>query len=217
MEKVVDTGASAAIHWEIPLRASAAALLALLSASATHAQEASPPPDALLVAEARTQQQPMRLKVESSALPRLDAQDSGFQAPRLDLSVVPENARGTGLGPVLGVRTMPTHVPPGSPGLAAARSGVDLGLRFSHRFENQNQIDVTAWRRMNGPDDAYTLIQMREPVYGARVEMKMNIKPAKFSAFGIDRGLLGFQLESGARISIKRKDGRPMVYYRTAF
>ena len=27
----------------------------------------------------------------------------------------------------------------------------------------------------------------------------------------------GFQLESGARISIKRKDGRPMVYYRTSF
>ncbi|RYF13469.1 MAG: hypothetical protein EOO30_21190, partial [Comamonadaceae bacterium] len=205
MEKVVHTGAIAASRWETPLRASAAALLTLLSASAAHAQEASPPPEALLVLEARPQQPPMRLKVESSALPRLDAQDSGFQAPRLDLSVVPENARGTGFGPVLGVRTMPTQVAPGSPGLAAARSGVDLGLRFSHRFQNDNQIDVTAWRRMNGPDDAYSLIQMREPVYGARVEMKMNIKPAKFNAFGIDRGLLGFQLESGARISIKRK------------
>ena len=31
-----------------------------------------------------------------------------------------------------------------------------------------------------------------------------------------DRGI-GFQLQSGARISIKRKDGRPMVYYRTSF
>lgn len=207
MENVVDTGASAASRWDNPLRTSAAALLSIFAATAC-AQEAGAPPDA---------QPPLRLKVESSALPRLDAHDSGFRAPRLDLSVVPENARGTGLGPVLGVRTMPTHVPTGGPGLAAARSGVDVGLRFSHRFDNQNQIDVTAWRRMNGPDDAYTLIQMREPMYGARVEMKMNIKPAKFNAFGIDRGLLGFQLESGARISIKRKDGRPMVYYRTAF
>jgi hypothetical protein len=30
-------------------------------------------------------------------------------------------------------------------------------------------------------------------------------------------GFHGFQLESGAKISVKRKDGRPMVYYRTAF
>lgn len=216
MKKVANTGAGAASSSGTPLRASAAALLSILAATAC-AQESAVPPDAVVLAEARTDVQPLRLQVESSALPRLDAQDSGFQAPRLDLSVIPENARGTGVGPVLGVRTMPTQVPPGSLGLAAARPGVDLGLRFSHRFENQSQIDVTAWRRMTGPDDAYSLIQAREPLYGARVEMKMNIKPAKFSAFGIDKGLLGFQLESGARISIKRKDGRPMVYYRTAF
>lgn len=216
MKKVASTGAVATSSWEMPLRAPAAVLLSIFAATAC-AQEAGAPPEAIVLAEARPDHPPLRLKVESSALPRLDAQDSGFQAPRLDLSVVPENARGTGLGPVLGVRTMATQVPPGGPGLAAARSGVDLGLRFSHRFQNQNQIDVTAWRRVAGPDDAYTLIQMREPVYGARVEMKMNIKPAKFNAFGIDKGLLGFQLESGARISIKRKDGRPMVYYRTAF
>jgi hypothetical protein len=33
----------------------------------------------------------------------------------------------------------------------------------------------------------------------------------------MDRGFIGMQLEGGARITIKRKDGRPMVYYRSAF
>lgn len=214
MEKVANTGAQAEGGWDM-LRVFAAALCAVFATAPAAAQQAAPPPEPLLLAEARPEQQPVRLQLEASTLPRLDAQDAGFQAPRLDLSVVPENANGTGVGPVLGVRTTPTQSPPGSPALAAPRSGIDVGLRFSHRFQNENRIDVTAWRRMNAPDDAYTLIQMREPVYGARVEMKL--KPAKFSALGFDRGLLGFQLESGARISIKRKDGRPMVYYRTSF
>src|SRR5690606_31809586 len=145
---------------------------------------------------------------------RLDAQDAGFQAPRVDLSLFP-GRRAAGMGVVLGVSEAAAPQSPAGLALAATRPGVDLGLRFSHRFQNQARIDVTAWRRMNAPEDAYSLIQLREPVYGARVEMK--IRPAKFSAFGFDRGLLGFQLESGARISIKRKDGRPMLYYRTSF
>jgi hypothetical protein len=68
---------------------------------------------------------------------------------------------------------------------------------------------------MTAADDDYSLAQMREPVYGARVEM--NLAAARKSGFALDRGFLGFQLESGARISVKRKDGRPMIYYRSAF
>ena len=217
MEKVANTGAHAEGGRGI-LRASAAPLWLVPAAAPAGAQPSGPPPDTPLLAQAMPptgpEQQPLRLQVETSAVPRLDAQDTGFQAPRVDLSLLSGNAQGTRLGPVLGVRTTASPTP-GSPSLAAPRSSVDVGLRFSHLFENEHQIDVTAWRRMGAPEDAYTLIQMREPMYGARVEMK--IKPAKFKAFGFDRGLLGFQLESGARISIKRKDGRPMVYYRTSF
>lgn len=213
MEKVAQAGADAANRWNKTLRPWAAGLAAL-ACHAGWAQDAGPPAVEVVVAEARPEQQALRLQVEASALPRFDGYDAGFQAPRVDLAFLPENARRTGFGPVLGVSTPEGRQPPGM-GLAPARGGVDLGLRFSHRFQNESRIDITAWRRMTGPDDAYSLIQMREqPVYGARVEMK--IAPAKFR-FGLDRAMLGFQLQSGARISIKRKDGRPMVYYRTSF
>jgi hypothetical protein len=37
------------------------------------------------------------------------------------------------------------------------------------------------------------------------------------AGFSLDHGFIGLQLESGARISVKRKDGHPMIYYRTTF
>lgn len=214
MEKVANNGTEAASHWNNKALRPCAAALAALACHAGWAQDADPPFREVVVAEARPGQQPLRLQVETSELPRFDGYDTGFQSPRVDLAFVPENARRTGIGPVLGVSSPDTQATPGL-GLASTRGGIDLGLRFSHRFQNESRIDITAWRRMTGPDDAYSLIQMREqPLYGARVEMK--IAPAKFR-FGLDRGLLGFQLQGGARISVKRKDGRPMVYYRTSF
>src|SRR5690606_33538551 len=119
---------------------------------AAWAQDAGPPPAEIVVAEARTEQPALRLQVQASALPRFDGYDGGFQAPRVDLSLLPENARRTGFGPVLGVSTPEGQPLPGL-GLSSARSDVDLGLRFSHRFRNDSRIDVTAWRRMTGPDD----------------------------------------------------------------
>jgi len=35
--------------------------------------------------------------------------------------------------------------------------------------------------------------------------------------FVANRGFVGFQLESGARVTIRRKSGGPMLYYRNAF
>jgi hypothetical protein len=32
-----------------------------------------------------------------------------------------------------------------------------------------------------------------------------------------DRGFIGFQLESGARVTLRRSGGKPMIYYRTRF
>lgn len=166
----------------------------------------------VLVAEARVEPPPLRMQVQTSALPRLDAQDAGFQAPRVDVSLMSPSAGGSALGPVLGV----SGVGPSLQGQGLqARTGVDVGLRFTQRLQSQHQIDVTAWRRLNNPDDAYTLIQMRQPVYGARVEL--NLKPVRKSGLALDRGFVGFQMEGGGRITIKRKDGRPMVYYRTSF
>jgi hypothetical protein len=111
--------------------------------------------------------------------------------------------------------TSPSRVTLLPAGYAAIRPSVDLGLTWRHTLHRQQQIDVTAWRRMPTEQDAYTLVQMREPVYGARVEMKLS--SARKAGFNVERGFIGMQLESGAKISVKRKDGRPMVYYRTAF
>jgi hypothetical protein len=150
----------------------------------------------------------VRVEVQASSLPRFDAQDAGFQAPRVDLSITPFDRHGNGLGAVFGLTS-----PSAGPGLQP-RTGVDVGLRWSQLLQSQ-RVDITAWRRMNSADDAYTQILMREPVYGARVEM--NLAGGQHSGLAMDLGFVGFQMESGARITIKRKDGRPMVYYRTAF
>lgn len=180
----------------------AAIALAALCGGA-QAQDASS-----LAAAAAHPGQGLRVQVQASSLPRFDAQDSGFQGPRVDLSITPYDREGNGLGAVLGLANLSA-----GPGLQP-RLGVDVGLRWSHMLQSQ-RVDITAWRRMNVPDDAYTQVIMREPMYGARVEM--NLSPARHAGLAMDLGFIGFQMESGARITIKRKDGRPMVYYRTSF
>jgi hypothetical protein len=198
-----------ASRWEISPARWNAALLVLFVTCPAWAQDATQAPADVLRAQARTEP-PLRVEVQASALPRFEAQDGGFQAPRVDVSLFPANSGG--VGAVFGMSGFAFKQPVPA-GLVPARPSVDLGVRFTHKLQSLNQIDVTAWRRMSTPDDAYTLIQVREPVYGARVEM--NIKPSSIIAF--DRGFVGLQLEGGARISIKRKNGGPMLYYRTAF
>ena len=115
------------------------------------------------------------------------------------------------VGPVFGISSVGGS-PVGVVGLQPQRTALDVGVRWTRKFHEHWQVDVTAWRRM-GSEDAYTLAQAQEPVYGARVEMKL--KPA--SPLSLEGGLVGMQLESGARISIRRKNGGPMIYYRTSF
>ena len=165
--------------------------------------------DRVVRAEARADQG-FRVEINSSTLPRLDAQDSGFQAPRVDLAMSPQNR---GLGVVVGM----SNLGPRSaiqPNSFASQRSMDLGLRWRETVYSK-QVDVTAWRRMTNDDDAYSLIQQRQPVYGARVEMRLG--DGNKSALNAVGGFLGFQLESGAKIAVKRKDGRPMIYYRTSF
>jgi hypothetical protein len=208
MEKSAATGAFAGRRWEIPLGRCAAVVLAVVASPSLWAQEAV---RSAMLDEVR-KENPVRIEVTTSTLPRVESLD-GFQAPRVDLAFLPGKA--TMLGPVVGMSMPRTGAP--AFGLNAPRSSstVDFGLRLSHKMDNQQQVDVTAWRRMNTEDDAYTQVQLRQPVYGARVEM--NLATAKRSGFAAERGFIGLQLESGARITLKRKDGRPMVYYRTAF
>jgi hypothetical protein len=211
MEKAA-AGAGAGARWnKLPGRCSALALVAGTAAAPVVAQVQAPASADWLIAQVGPDQQPLRVQVRTSALPRIEAQDSGFQAPRVDVSISP--ADGHGLSPVLGFSSAAPAPTPA--GLQPQRPSLDVGLRWSHPLRSQ-QIDVMAWRRMNAPDDdAYTLAQARQPTYGARVEL--NLSPVRKSGLALDRGFVGMQLEGGARITIKRKDGRPMVYYRSAF
>jgi hypothetical protein len=208
MEKVAVTGHSAGSRWQKPLAPCAAFVLVALAIACGSVQAQQQKTADAVVANARAEQS-VRVQVQTSALPRLEAQDSGFQAPRIDLSLFPTAS--SNLGAVVGVSGFSNRSP--LLGLQPARTSVDFGLRWSQRVQS-SQIDITAWRRMSSDEDAYTLAQSREPVYGARVEL--NLSPSK-GPLSLDGGFIGMQLESGARISIKRKDGGPMLYYRTSF
>jgi hypothetical protein len=99
------------------------------------------------------------------------------------------------------------------PGLAP-RGSVDVGVQWSQPIGDR-QIDFGAWRRVTPPPrDALSLIQQQEStVYGARVEMKL--APASKKLFA-DR-FIGLQLDSGARIGLKKSNGNPTIYYRNQF
>jgi hypothetical protein len=212
MEKVAkfvtDTAGAPKLHI-----GACAALALCIACPAVRSQDGGRPPAEVVVAQAQSEPT-MRLQVQTSTLPRMEAQDSGFQAPRVDIALMPSRASGMGFGAVVGVSGFTPRQAPQLVGLQPQRPSFDLGLRWSQRVQSQ-QVDITAWRRMNADDDAYSLVQSHQPVYGARVEM--NLAAASRSPFALDRGFIGMQLESGARISLKRHDGRPMVYYRTTF
>lgn len=163
------------------------------------------------VAAAPAAEQALRLEINTSSVPRIDGPDSAAPAPRVDLSLLP--AGGSGLGVALGLSSLPARdglQPVGS----GPRASMDVGLHMRKQV-SAGQIDLTAWRRL-AEADVYTLVQrQQQAVYGARVEL--NLKPVLKAGFTADRGFLGMQLESGARITVKRRHGGPMVYYRTAF
>ena len=151
-----------------------------------------------------------QMEIAATSLARFDDFDGMARSSRLDMVWLPP--RRSALGLALGITTMAG--PSLSPMERAPGPGLDLGFHWRYTLDRQYRIDVTAWRRMT-PSDALDLVQARNPSYGARVEMRLGSMPK--SGFVADRGFLGLQLESGARITVRRKAGRPMFYYRTRF
>jgi len=94
-------------------------------------------------------------------------------------------------------------------------SGFDVGLRWRQQVGGEHMVDITAWRRVEGAQDAMSLIRQRDPVFGARVEMQL--KPIRRSGFTVDQRFIGLQLDNGARISLRRKNGAPTLYFRQQF
>jgi hypothetical protein len=156
-------------------------------------------------------EQPARLEVAKVTLPRLEGLDSATSGPRLDMTLLPpRKSFGLAVG-MSGFQPAPAALGPNN----AQGTNFDLGVHWRHTSEGSYQVDVTAWRRMTQQVDAYTMIQQRqEPTYMARVEL--NLSGSK-SGLVADRGFLGLQLESGARITLRRKNGGTMLYYRAKF
>ena len=96
----------------------------------------------------------------------------------------------------------------------ALPGSVDVGLQWRHPLSNQKFVDITAWRRLAPPPDALSLVQQQDTVYGARVEMKLTSPTLK--RFLADK-FIGLQLDSGARIGLRRSNGNPTIYYRNQF
>lgn len=153
------------------------------------------------------------LEISTSSLPRFDNVDGSTRTQqRMDMALLSPGRASFGV--TMGV----TGLSPARSGPNAGRpdglTGVNLGLQWRYVFDNNRRIDVTAWREMGRPDDALALVQSRDPGYGARVEMRLSGSNSPLVA---DRGFVGIQLDGGARITLRRSAGRPMVYYRNQF
>jgi hypothetical protein len=103
------------------------------------------------------------------------------------------------------------------PQLASQRpgpAGEDLGLQWRQPVGSDRTIDILAWRRVAPRErDALSMIQDREPTFGARVEMRITAR----RSFATELKAIGLQLDNGARIMLRRKDGNPTLYYRQQF
>ena len=103
------------------------------------------------------------------------------------------------------------------PQIASQRpGGEDLGLQWRQPVGSGRTIDIMAWRRVTPRErerDALSMIQDREPVYGARLEMRITAR----KSFATELKAIGLQLDNGAKIMLRRKDGNPTIYFRQQF
>ncbi|NKE64904.1 hypothetical protein RAMLITH_03645 [Ramlibacter sp. RBP-2] len=191
-----------------PWPALGAALLGLWIATGASAQEVPAVPTDLV--DAAPAGARGRIEMAATSLPLFENLDGASHSSRLDMIWLPP--RRPNLGLALGL-TSKEGAGLRLPGSGAAPA-VDLGLHWRYTLDTQYRIDVTAWRRMT-PPDAAMLAHERQAAYGARFEMQIKSLPSR--RLVADRGFLGLQLESGARITVKRRHGGPMFYYRAKF
>jgi hypothetical protein len=156
-----------------------------------------------------------QVEVSTATLPRFDRIDGAARASRLDVTLLPQTRSAVGLA--VGITSVSGLNPALGPGIVGVPA-VDLGVHWRYTFDSNYRFDVTAYRRVPN-SDAISLIESHDPGYGARVELGLGSIQAKGRSKGFvaDRGFLGFQLESGARLTIKRSGGKPMLYYRNSF
>ena len=157
-----------------------------------------------------------QLEISTTSLPRFDNIDNGNRTSRIDMTTWMAPRR-SALGLSLGMTGSDSNLPAfASANRAGGSPALDLGVKWRYMLDGNYRLDVTAYRRIM-PPDALTLVETRDATqYGARVEMALGSSLPR-SGFVVDKGFLGLQLESGARVTLKRSGGKPMMYYRSKF
>ena len=153
------------------------------------------------------------IEISASNLPRFDNFDASDRTQqRVDMALLSPGR--SSFGVTMGL-SGPGPLRYGfNAGAAQGLNSANLGVQWRYILDNNRRIDITAWREMGRPNDALSLIQSRDTGYGARVEMQL---AGSHSPLVADRGFVGVRLDSGARITLRRSAGKPMVYYRTKF
>ncbi|MDR6215130.1 hypothetical protein [Paracidovorax wautersii] len=141
-----------------------------------------------------------------------------LQSSSITRWMTPEQPRSLGVS--LGVSTLSGPTAAAQPGATAALPrSLDMGVRWRSQWDTRRQLDVAAWARapQNAPaPDAMQLIWLaQQPSYGTRVEMQWS--SARTGALMPEFGAIGMQLESGSRLVLRAKRGKPMLYYRAKF
>ena len=153
------------------------------------------------------------IEISTSNLPRFDNFDgSNRTQQRLDMTLLAPGRAAFGV--TMGVAGLSPSRYGFNAGATDGITGVNLGLQYRYIFDNNRRFDITAWREMNRPHDALSMVQSRDNSYGARVEMQL---AGARSPLVAERGFVGVQLDGGARITLRRSSGRPMIYFRNQF
>lgn len=175
-------------HCHSACRPVLAALVSLLTAATAAAQEYRPPGSSVSYA----------LSTSMLRSPDDIAEQSRVELVRW--KAVGDNAWGMGLGA-------------SRDGNSPLRPG--LGLHWRSRITDRQRLDLSAWRHFdNGatpslsPDGAPAEIS-------TRIELQF-ASPRRSATFG-EGGVLGMQLSSTSKVSMRLRGGRPMVYYRMQF
>jgi hypothetical protein len=192
-------------------------LLCLLATGAIPRDEVPQAASSSFASDALAQRiEPAQLELSALSLPRLDSVDGSSQTSRIALTWLPPQQPALGLAMGMSLGMTNRSASPSSVGAPSLRStpAIDLGLQWRYTMDRQYRIDFTAWHRVAAVD-AIDLVQSREPRYGARLEMGLGSLPK--SGFVADRGFLGLQLDGGARVTVRRNAGKPMIYYRSTF
>ena len=154
-----------------------------------------------------------QIEISRSKLPRFDNFNGGQRTvQRIDMALLSPGR--SSFGVTMGLSSLsPSRYALGG-GAANGLPGVNLGLQLRYVMDNSRRVDVIAWRDLGRPNDALSMVQSRDAGYGARVEMQLSKSRSSFVA---DRGFIGVQLDGGARITLRRSAGKPMVYFRNKF